>query len=223
LNSAKSIAEDPHGVVATSDSAACAEQIGACSVCAAMMGTDQPLAPHRLGDGITAMAREDEEREIASKSVWFKRKSPSYLLGQRRKRLAALPRCLACQGLALGRDRAIGQLLDLMGEPRHRRALKRGYGLCLKHFADAYVVAPKGVVRDALTAIQIKKLAVVRPALAPLLKTDVCHPASARNDCRGLAAVGLPVLPDSLIRMPDRTPGWAGHPVNGAKSRAFNP
>jgi hypothetical protein len=66
-----------------------------------------------LQRAVAAMAREDQEREIASKSVWFKQKSPSYLLGQRRKLVTRMPRCPACECFAVARDRAIGRILDL--------------------------------------------------------------------------------------------------------------
>jgi hypothetical protein len=73
-----------------------------------------------LQRAVAAMAREDQEREIASKSVWFKQKSPSYLLGQRRKLVTRMPRCPACECFAVARDRAIGRLLDLIQDQRTR-------------------------------------------------------------------------------------------------------
>jgi hypothetical protein len=111
-----------------------------------------------LQHGIETLAREQSERESEAQSVWHKPKSPPYLLGIKRRTITKIPACPACEQLAIARDRAVGELLTLMQDTRHREALERGHGLCLKHFAHAYLISPQGKVRSALVALHKEKL-----------------------------------------------------------------
>jgi hypothetical protein len=61
-----------------------------------------------------------------------------------------LAKCPACERAEIAVEHATGELLDLLHERKHRDAFLRGYGLCLKHFARTYRIAPKGVVRSLL-------------------------------------------------------------------------
>jgi len=88
-------------------------------------------------------------------------------------------RCQACERLAVASDVAIERLLVLLEEPQHRAALESGYGLCLKHFARAYVLLPNGRIRSFLTALHLGKL----PALGARLRAigPTVEPVASSN------------------------------------------
>jgi hypothetical protein len=70
-----------------------------------------------------------------------------------------LAKCRGCEQINLAVDGATGDLLDLLQRRKYRNAFSRGYGLCMKHFARVYLVAPKGVVRSMLAEVQKDRLA----------------------------------------------------------------
>jgi hypothetical protein len=111
---------------------------------------------------------EDEERRLerSKASVWYRAKSPAYILGQRRRIVTDMPRCHACERIAVARDRSVSQMLEQLRDRRERDALEHDGGLCVKHFAYARVIAPAGVVRDALTKAQVKELRALVDQLA---------------------------------------------------------
>ena len=86
--------------------------------------------------------------------------------GKRRRRKSAGPKlfaprsakCPACERIDLAQAKAIGKLLELLCHEKCRHAFQHGYGLCMKHFAQAYLIAPRGVVRTALSADQQVRL-----------------------------------------------------------------
>lgn len=110
-------------------------------------------------------AEEDRHRETAAKSVWYRPRNPAYEAGQRRKLVTKLPRCPACERVAVARDRATGELLGLLRGDRHRAVFQRGHGLCLKHFAHAYLLSPAGKLRSALVAMHAERLSSLRSEL----------------------------------------------------------
>lgn len=114
---------------------------------------------HMLQGGLAAIVADEKRLQREARSVWYRRKSPSYLLGLRRKAVTRVRRCPACECRDVACDRAVGELLDRLREPSHRAALERG--LCAKHFARAYIVATKGPVREALLAVQLRELAAL--------------------------------------------------------------
>ena len=112
---------------------------------------------------LSAIKIEDEERKLerSKASVWYRARNPAYILGQRRRIVSQMPRCAACERIAVARDRAVSDLLEQLQSERGRELLERDGGLCMKHFALARVIAPAGVVRDALTTVQVGKLATL--------------------------------------------------------------
>lgn len=64
--------------------------------------------------------------------------------------VARMLRCPGCVWAEIAAEQATGGLLNLLHEKKHRVAFSRGYGLCLKHFARACLIAHKGVVRSML-------------------------------------------------------------------------
>lgn len=111
------------------------------------------------------LSREDERLEREARSVWYRPKSPAYLLGARRKVVTATLRCPACDRVAVARERAVGELLDTMRATHRRHALGRAGGLCLKHFALVFTLAPAGAVREALRAMQAARLRALEAGL----------------------------------------------------------
>ena len=67
--------------------------------------------------------------------------------------------CVACERMAVAREAAIGELLELLQSAQQRAAYAQGHGLCLRHFASAYLVADRGATRPFLTAVQRERLA----------------------------------------------------------------
>jgi len=102
-------------------------------------------------------AETQEERAAARIANWGRRprrkKSESP-----RPPTSKLPRCAACERLAIAELHATGRLLRLLLSNKHRQAFEAGYGLCMKHHAQAYLLAPKGVVRTLLSADQVRRL-----------------------------------------------------------------
>lgn len=105
----------------------------------------------------------------------------------RRKAPMVLARCRGCEQLDLARDRAVNRLLSLLQDSDLRSAMARGHGLCLKHFAEAYVIAPAGKIRSALAAIQSEKLGLLHSQLDDLLTAR--PPAGTTDRCDAFDAV----------------------------------
>lgn len=86
--------------------------------------------------------------------------------GKRRRRKSPGPKlvaprpdeCPACERIVLAEARAVGNLLDALTREKYRDDYRRGYGLCMKHFAQAGLVAPRGAVRNTLCAHQQARL-----------------------------------------------------------------
>ncbi|SRR6266571_2507177 len=129
-----------------------------------------------LQSGIAALARERSRRAEEEKSVWFRRKNPSYFLGQDRKLITHLQRCQICEALAVARDRVVADFVERL--QKQPGTCECEYGLCLGHFADACVVAPHGKVRDTLIALHIEKLVALHRGLPStiLVSPESCPP-----------------------------------------------
>lgn len=69
-----------------------------------------------------------------------------------------LTACPACDRAEIAVEHATGRLLDLLHDKKRRDAFAEGYGLCLKHFARAYRIAPGGVVRTLLAHVLRRRL-----------------------------------------------------------------
>jgi Family of unknown function (DUF6062) len=67
-------------------------------------------------------------------------------------------RCPGCERLAIAEDHATGSILELLQQRKYRNTFHRGYGLCMKHFAQVYLLAPKGAIRTTLAEGQRDKL-----------------------------------------------------------------
>jgi hypothetical protein len=104
-----------------------------------------------------AEINEERAQEAARFARWGKRR-------RRRKKVAQEPamprlvRCPGCERLAVAEDHATKGLLDLLQERKYRNAFNRGYGLCMKHFAQVYLMAPKGMLRATLAEDQRARL-----------------------------------------------------------------
>jgi hypothetical protein len=93
-------------------------------------------------------------------------KLPSSAGERKREPKARPPSCQGCLRLAVAADAATQQVLTLLDAPENRAAFERGHGLCLKHFAQAYVLLPKGRTRSFLSALQLERLTDLRTQLS---------------------------------------------------------
>jgi hypothetical protein len=87
-------------------------------------------------------------------------------------------RCAACERLAIAELHATGRLLRWLQGSRHRHAFENGWGLCMKHHAQVYLLSPKGAVRSFLAADQTRRLS----QLLRSLKNE--HVRLAQNESR---------------------------------------
>lgn len=108
-----------------------------------------------------AALREEEEK--------IKAQGPEFWAAYKRKRArrdspglrtpALRPgKCPGCERIEIAADYAADSLLDLLNRKENRKAFSQGYGLCLKHFARVYLMAPKGVVRSMLSEDELGRL-----------------------------------------------------------------
>jgi hypothetical protein len=80
--------------------------------------------------------------------------------------LSRLPQCPTCQRAAIAHDAALERVLAATQSRGGRDALEAGYGLCCKHFADAYALTLRADVRGYLASIQLDRLGRLRSQLA---------------------------------------------------------
>jgi len=135
-------------------------------------------ASRALALGLEAIRRDEQVDAEARASVWYRRKSPAYVLGQRRRGAFRMPACLPCLLTATALEFAVEAVVDALGSARQRQRLERGHGLCTKHFAHAALLAPRGGAREALVAMQMTKLR----ELAGLRSAALAADARAESD-----------------------------------------
>lgn len=102
-----------------------------------------------------AVALEEEIARIKAEGpeAWAAHKRRKKRDRKQAEQQQPLPRpaaCPACDRIEIAAEHATGRLLDLLHDKKRRDAFAAGYGLCLKHFARAYRIAPGGAVRSAL-------------------------------------------------------------------------
>ena len=93
--------------------------------------------------------------------VWaaHKRKRAKQKIPDEKLTTPRLGKCPGCARIEIAEIGAAGSLVDLLQKKKYREAFNRCYGLCMKHFAQAYLLAPKGVVRSMLAEDQQRRLA----------------------------------------------------------------
>lgn len=147
----------------------CSEHVGAVArlgepkLTAAVVSRALDVALRHAHKQITMLARTvnlmKEEARIKAEGpeVWREykrkrtyRKRPDHKTVGGSVPVARMLRCPGCVWAEISAEQATGGLLNLLHEKKHRVAFSRGYGLCLKHFARAYLIAHKGVVRSVL-------------------------------------------------------------------------
>ncbi len=69
-----------------------------------------------------------------------------------------IARSAACERPAIAELRATGSLLHGLQSGRQRQAFEAGYGLCMKHHAQACLLSPRGEVRAFLAADPSRRL-----------------------------------------------------------------
>ena len=119
-----------------------------------------------LRDGIAALVQDNRNREAARKSVFYRHKSPAYILGQQRKMVTNLPRCPACERLVIAQERGVVEALHRLRSVRRGNADEYFARFCLKHFGAVYVYTMPGEVRSWLVGIQAERFGQLRARLA---------------------------------------------------------
>ncbi len=114
-----------------------------------------------LRNGIAALRRRRIMRAEEEKSVWYRRKNPSYFLGQDRKLITHLQRCQICEAVAVTCDRSVAEFVEGIKEREHSRRSHREYGLCMRHLAHACMIC-RGKVRDNLVSMHVERLLALR-------------------------------------------------------------
>jgi hypothetical protein len=84
-------------------------------------------------------------------------------------------RCPGCERLVIAEDHATDSMLELLQQRKYRNAYHRGYGLCMKHFAQAYLLAPKGAIRTTLAEGQQGRLTAFAQMLDEMLRAAPGH------------------------------------------------
>ena len=119
-----------------------------------------------LERGLESLARDDHNRVVAAKSVFYRRQSPAYILGQQRKMISSAPRCPGCERANIAQERAVVRLAQKLGTARSRGATDTTSRLCLKHFALVYVLMSDGEPRAMLIRSQVQRLRELGQRLA---------------------------------------------------------
>jgi hypothetical protein len=93
-----------------------------------------------------------------------------------RKPITVRPtRCPGCERRVMAEDHATGSILELLQQRKYRNGFTRGYGLCMKHFAQVYLMAPKGVVRSMIAEDQQERIAELARMLDELARVRPEH------------------------------------------------
>lgn len=103
-------------------------------------------------------AAESEAEQAAARIVRWGRRPRRRKSEPPRPPPPKIVRCAACERLAVAELHATGRLLRWLQGSRHRQAFAQGYGLCMKHHAQAYLLSPKGVIRSVLADDQARRL-----------------------------------------------------------------
>ncbi len=112
---------------------------------------------------VRSAEQKEEQARIKAEGpeVWaaYKRKRAKQRVSDERLAAPRPPKCPGCERIEIAEIGAAGRLIDLLHQKKHRNAFSRCYGLCMKHFAQTYLLAPKGLVRSMLAEDQRNRLA----------------------------------------------------------------
>jgi hypothetical protein len=109
--------------------------------------------------------------------------------------------CPICSRIDVAKKRALNLLLALLQERRYRKDFEKGYGLCIKHFADAFDMQPADKIGRFLIRVESAKLTLLEWELEEAMRKTAwtVRPESIGSEQsawhRGLARFsGLPIL-----------------------------
>lgn len=146
---------------------AAAAQLGDPDLTAAVATRALHAVGRQLRQQVLVLAREADIRAAAAAARAAQRykyartrvPKPPHLLTPKPAAPQAV-KCPWCERLGIAEAHARVRFLDLLENDRHRSAYAQGYGLCMKHFAEVYVIAPRGAVRSVLAETQRDRLAL---------------------------------------------------------------
>jgi hypothetical protein len=137
-----------------------------------------------LERGIEALALDNRNREVAARSVFYRRQGAAYVLGQQRKMVTHLPSCPACERALVAQEHGIARALGALRLAPQGRADDEVKDLCIRHFAAVYLHTVGGAARSRLVALQAERLRELSAQLAqavhwgePARATDVLRQA----------------------------------------------
>ncbi len=112
---------------------------------------------------VRAAELRDEQARIKAEGpeVWaaHKRKRAKQNTVDEKVPTARLAPCPGCARIEIAEIGTAGKLVDLLHQKKYRDAFGRCDGLCMRHFAQTYLLAPKGLVRSMLAEDQRNRLA----------------------------------------------------------------
>lgn len=109
---------------------------------------------------------------VAKGSRWLRRRRARQRAPKKETTKKRALGCAGCERRAVARDAAIGGLLDLLRTETNRDTYAGGYGLCLRHFAPAYLLADRQTIRPLLLQVQLERLARMTADLAAATAQD---------------------------------------------------
>lgn len=137
-----------------------AADLGDATVTATVAAHALRVAAEQAHHQLRALVRvaESEAEQAAARIVRWGRRPRRRKSEPPRPPPPKIVRCAACERLAIAELHATGRLLRWLQGSRHRHAFESGYGLCMKHHAQAYLLSPKGVIRSFLADDQTHRL-----------------------------------------------------------------
>lgn len=95
--------------------------------------------------------------------------------------LSHAPRCPVCERVAIAHDAALERVLAAAQSRKGRDALQLGYGLCGKHFADAYALTLRNEIQSHLASMHLERLGRLKSQLERELVSSLAPTIESRS------------------------------------------
>ena len=99
-----------------------------------------------------------------------------------KKTIASSLYCPLCSRIEVAKNRALNLIFALLQEPRYRVDFENGYGLCLKHLADALAMRPSEEIGRFLMRVEFAKLSLLEWELEETMRKTAW---TARPEIKG--------------------------------------
>jgi hypothetical protein len=111
-----------------------------------------------------------------------KEKDQGIIKANPKKTIASSLYCPLCSRMDAAKNRGLNLLLALLQEHRYRMDFENGYGLCLKHLADALDMQPSNEIAGFLLRVESAKLALLEWELEETMRKTAW---TARPEAKG--------------------------------------